>query len=341
MLYITTRTPGETYTAQKALRDNRGADGGLYLPLRAPRFSAQELEALLDMPVNQTIASILNLLFPVGMTGWEVDFSVGRRPIQVRRLSRRVWVGELWHNPEGSFDRLTRDLVSGLLGDLTARPGNWAKIAVRVASLFGIFSQLRREGVAGPVDIAVVAGDFSGPVSAWYARQWGLPIGSIICCCNENNGLWELFHLGQFRTDAVAVSTSVPQADVTLPVDLERLIFAQGGIDQVNGYLEACRRGALYCPEESLLESLRQGVTVSVVSTPRMESILLNVHKTRGYLLSPGAALAYGGLMDYMAKGGSGRNCLILSEDSPAASAGIVSHILGIDPGDVSPRIKT
>lgn len=118
-------------------------------------------------------------------------------------------------------------------------------------------------------DISVVCGNFDLPMSAWYARAWGLPIGNIICCCNENGNLWNLIHHGQFRTDMVSTPTGTPEADVTLPAGLERLIYACGGLAEVDIYLDACRRGGMYCPRDSVLSRLGEGLDVSVVSSRR------------------------------------------------------------------------
>ena len=106
--------------------------------------------------------------------------------------------------------------------------GDWITVGIRMGVLFGIFGELIRAGEAGPgkkVDVAVCAGDFSPVMSVWYAREMGLPIENIICCCNENDTLWNFICLGQLRTDRVAVSTLVPEGDVAVPVGLERLIY--------------------------------------------------------------------------------------------------------------------
>ena len=46
MLYVTTRNNRDAYTAQRVLRENRGPDGGLYVPFREPVFSREEIDAL-------------------------------------------------------------------------------------------------------------------------------------------------------------------------------------------------------------------------------------------------------------------------------------------------------
>lgn len=317
MLYITTRNDRETYTAHRAFQGSRSPDGGMYLPYRPPAFSREDLEALLNQGENGCMAQVLNHLCAAGLSGWELDFSIGRRPFALETLGHRIVVGQIWHNAQDSYDYLTRELIARVLGNWPESVGNWAGIAVNIAVLFGLFARLRQEEWPEPVDVAVVAGDFSWPISAWYARQWGLPVGQIICCCNENNNLWELFHQGQLRTDALCIPTGLPAADVALPADLERLIYACGGTAEVESYVEACRKGRPYCPEEGVLAKMRRGISVSVVSSQRMASMIRNVDKTYGCRLSPDAALAYGGVMDYRSKGGQYRPCLILSGEKP------------------------
>ena len=317
MLYITTRNDQETYTSHRALEGSRSPDGGMYLPFHQPKFTGEELEQMLCQSANSCIAQVLNRLFSSELTGWDLDFSMGRRPVALHALGHRITVGEIWHNSQGNYEHLVRELTARLLGTWEQTPGDWPRIAVNTAVIFALFGERRKAGWTDPADVAVVAGDFSWPVSVWYARQWGLNVGQIICCCNENNSLWELFHQGQLRTDGVSVPTGIPMADVALPAGLERLIYHCAGTEETERYLDACRRGKPYCPDDAVLEKMRRGISVHVVSSTRVGSMIRNVSNTYGYRLSADAALAYGGVMDHRAKGGQYRPCLILSGENP------------------------
>lgn len=330
MLYVTTRNNRDAYTAQRALREDCGPDGGMYLPFHAPCFSPEDLQALAGKPFNQRIADMLNLLFGTRLTGWDVDFAIGRRSVQLQTLRQRVVMAELWRNPQWDFGQTVRSLTTLLTKDASVAPGDWVQVAVRISMLFGIFGELCQAGFDQRMDVCMVSGDFRAPISAWYARQWGLPIGSLICCCNENQGLWDLICHGQLRTDAVSVPTAIPEADVALPRDLERLIYACGGVSEVHRYLDVCRRGGTYCPGDALLAQLRSGLYVNVVSSERMRTTIPSVLRTHGYLLSPSAALVYAGMQDYRAKTGRTGLCLILTEKGPLADGDILSAFLGI-----------
>ena len=63
MLYVTTRNDQEVYTAQRALRECRGPDGGLYVPFRDPVFSKEDIAALREKSFNRCVADVLNVLF--------------------------------------------------------------------------------------------------------------------------------------------------------------------------------------------------------------------------------------------------------------------------------------
>lgn len=333
VLYVTTRNNTEVYTAQRALMESRGPDGGAYLPFHSPRFTPEEIAGLEELPFNQCAADLLNRMFGTKLTGWDIDFCVGRYPVRLVELGHRIVMGESWHNPEWNYDRMARRLAGLLRKEETAAADGWVEIAVRICVLFGIYGEMLRSGrirAGEPVDISVVSGEFSGPMSAWYARAWGLPVGNIICCCNENSEIWNLICHGQLRTDSVSVATSTPEADVTLPAQLERLIHACGGSEEVLRYLDACRRGGMYVPSDWVLPKLREGLFVSVISSHRIERTIPGVYATHRCLLSPYSALAYAGLLDYRAKKGRLRHSVVLAERSPVCDAKAVCGAMGI-----------
>ena len=328
MLYLTTRSSRDAYTAQRALRESRGPDGGMYLPFRGPSFAPEDWKKLSAMPFGQRVAEILNRLFQMRLTCWDVDVCIGRNPVNIESLGHRTLVAELWHNPGQSYDYLARELAEQLLNESSCQSG-WLSIALRIAMLFGIYGQLPGDS-SEPVDISVISGDFAAPISAYYARAWGLPIGNIVCCCNENSGLWELLRHGQLRTDTASVPTILPEADVAVPENLERLVYEAGGTDEVERYLASCRRGGTYAPSETVLAKMNRGLSVSVVSSSRISQTISSVYRTHRYVLSPGSALSYAGLMDYRAKAGQARNVLILAEKSPALDAERTAAALNI-----------
>ena len=326
MLYVTTRDNRDPCTPYRTLHSMRSSDGGFYLPFRHPGFTPEEIEALTEMSFGESVAQVLNRLFNTRLTGWDIDSCCGRKPVRLCPLNQRILIAEGWHNPEERFSFIIESIARKLCPDI-AEASEWVHIAVRASVLFGLFTQLQKTGIS-QADIAMVSGDFTLPISAWYARHWGLPIGNIVCCCNENNSFWELLCHGQMRTDTVAVSTRIPEADIAVPAKLERLIYEAGGQEAVAGYLDCVRTGSVYHPGDSLLSQIRKGMYASVVSSLRLNNTIPSVYRTHSYLMTPSTALAYAGSMDYRAKTGQTRPILIWAEESPSVHATVIGQIM-------------
>ncbi len=343
MLYLSTRDSNTTYTAARVLSEGRAPDGGLFVPYYTARFPQEELNSLGGRKFNDTVARLLNLQFQTRLTEHDVRLAVGRSPVRIRSLNNRLLVGECWHNLEGEFSCLVANLARQLGQDTAVKKGSWTEVGIGTAVLFGIFAELMGRGLASEekkVDVSLVSADFSLVMSCWFARSWGLPIGDIVCCCNENNALWNLFANGQLRTDGISVPTLTPEADVCVPESLERLIFLLGGARESEKYVDCVRRGVSYYPEEGMLQKLRQGIYVSVVSSRRMVNTIPNAHATHGYLFSTYSALAYAGLMDYQSKNSGARTGLVLARHSPLSQCEAVAAALGITPEELKQQFE-
>lgn len=343
MLYLTTRDKFDTHTAYRALHEDRAPNGGYYLPFRMPVYTAEQLAALKKKNFGQTVAEVLEHFFSCGLSGWDVEFAIGRYPAKLTALSQRIWAGELWHNQEGNYAHLERALSERICEDIAGKPiPSWLKIGVRIAVLFALYGEMLRAGAVEPektFDVALPTGDFSGAMAVWYARQMGLPVENIICGCNDNSSVWDLLHIGELRTDAAVVTTVTPDADIAVPAELERLICGTLGADEVLRYCEICGRGGIYAPRPGMLDTLRKGMYGAVVSSDRLEALIPSVYRTSGYILDPYTGLAYGGLQDYRAKTGTHRMALLLSDRSPVCDKAFVCRVTGFSEKELKSKL--
>lgn len=344
MLYLTTRSKHDVHTAPVALRQDRGPDGGLFLPFRMPCFSSDEILALKGRSFGQNIADILNLFFSTKLTAWDIEMIMGRAPVKLVSMNYRVIVAELWNQMDQTFRKLIC-AISGKIHpdqDLIGEPSDWSELAVRIAVLFGVYGELLRTDqirTNEPLNVAVSAGTFSGPMSVWYARKMGLPIDTVVCGCNENGGLWELLHRGELDAGAVSIRTDTPECDHAVAPDLERLIYGACGLDEVQRFFWSCTEGTVYAPPQEAYDALRQGMFAAVVSKGRVETIIPSVYRTSKYVLGPYAALAYGALTDHRSRTGNGMKTLLLSEHSPMYQTAFVTKTMHISSDELRKRI--
>lgn len=344
MLYVTTRSKNDAFTAARAMNLDRGPDGGLFIPFRLPVLDRDQVLALANKSFGQNVADILNLFFSTKLTGWEVDMAIGRSPCKLKSMNYRIAVAELWQNLDNNFNSVVSALADRLHpdGELIGAPSDWTQVAVRIAVLFGVFGELMRTDqvrVDKPIDIAVASGSFSWPMAAWYARKMGLPIDTIICGCNENSAVWDLLHRGELDTGAIAVATNTPEGDLSVPAGLERLICETCGQEEAMNFFFSCTEGGTYLPKEAAYDSIRQGMFAAVVSRVREETIIPGVYRTNAYILDPYSALAYGALADYRARNGSSRTALLICDKSPVYSAEAVCRMLRISAKELKSKV--
>lgn len=325
MLYVTTRDHNDAYTPHRVLGESTASDGGLFLPMQFPTVSREQIADLKNKSFGQNMADILNLFFQARLDGWDVDFCIGRYASNLTAMSHRVYIAEVWHNPDHDFARVVRNLSGRLRGnkDTTDEPTNWAWISIRIATLFALFGELSRLNVAGlncPIDVALPSGDFAGPMAVWYARQMGLPVANIICACDENDAAWDLLRNGEIT----------PNSTTTVPTDLERLIYSTLGLDESRKFAKTMEDRASYTLSSEVHELVSQGLYPAVISWKRRGEIIHGVYSGNTYILDPGSAMAYGGLQDYRALAGETRPALILTERGPIRSAETVAKAMGI-----------
>lgn len=339
MLYATTRSKVDTHTAQRALAEERAPDGGFYVPAAVPLYSREALEALLQEPAGEIVARVLNDFFGSKLGRLDVEFALSRKFFGLARISHRIIIGELWRNHEGSLTGLSRRLaerLSARMGEM--EPGAWMRIAARIALVFAMFAELRRSGVISHteiIDAAVLTGDFEGPYALYTARKMGLPIGQIICCCNENSGFWELLNRAQMKMNAKITQTLTPACDTAVPAGLELLIHDRLEWDDLEEFLELGKKGGTWYLSAEKHRHFQEGFSAAVVSDSRIRRAIPNLYNTNGYILCPYSALAYTGLMDYRSHPGPRRAALMLTETDPRACADTVTRALALSDGEL------
>ena len=323
MLYITTRSDHDTYTAQRALKESAAPDGGLYLPMRWGRLSPSEIRTLLEAGNPEICAAILNYSFSLRLTARDAEFVLGKRMAVLKQMSHRITVAECWRNPEGEFTRTERIMAKLAAVDKRQTPvGQWLKVVSRICLLFCLFAEMDRQGglpEGTTVDTVVGGGDFTGPVAAWYAREMGLPVGNILYCGKDAEALWDLLQTGQLRLDRT--NPAAP--------GMEQLIRICLGAREARSFASAVDQERVYQLGKGISKPF-EGLQASVIRDQRIPGIISNVYATNGYVLGPESAVLYAGLMDYRARAGSGGAALIVSQTSPVHGADTVAQALDL-----------
>lgn len=323
MLYITTKSDKDAFTAYKALHDSYCADGGRYIPFRLPVYEQTDILALKEKNFGQVLSEILNVFFSCRISSWDVDFSIGRNCLKISDAGNKVVVAELWHNLGNSYTYIVQKLYEEVVKN-AEQPTDWFRIASEIAVLFGIYSELlktERISHLTSIDLSLPLGNFSSPIAAWYARKMGLPIGTIICTCEDSALVWDLIHRGSFSTTNAAQD---------LRHNVARLIQGTLGYDALKVFYEKCDSNLLYTVDEESLPILNSSIFCSVAGKDRPGSIINSVYRNSGYISDPNTAMCYGGVQDYRSKTGCNNLTVLLSKESALSHSDEIMQATGI-----------
>ena len=128
----------------------------------------------------------------------------------------------------GRFDDC-QDLVKKLKGEEefsklgAVNSINWGRISSQVPYYFSGYLQAV-DVIGDKVDFVVPTGNFGNVLSAYIAKQMGLPIDRLIVATNENDVMDTLFKTGVYKQTPAQI-TSSPSMDISKASNYERLVF--------------------------------------------------------------------------------------------------------------------
>lgn len=303
MLYLSTRNKTDSFTAHRVLHSECAPDGGMFLPMQIPALDDFALSNYEHMSFSEITASIMNLFFGSKLSAWDVDFTVGRQAVELVSCGYKASLAESWHNPAGAHADFVNRLFRLVIGEKKTSiiPNAWFCTAVDIALLFGIYGRFCRQEIY-TFDVAVDAGDLLLLFAVRYAQKMGLPVRTVVLGTSGEDGLWELFSLGEYQSNEQHV----------LP-GLECLLWLKFGYDEVNRVLDCTTRKAVYRIKQLELEAFRQGIFPTVVGDKRIQRIIDNTLLNGSFLMDKATAGAFGALQDYRAKTGECKNTLLFA----------------------------
>lgn len=312
MLYVTTRDHKDAYTVHKTYLSDTAADGGVFVPFRLPVYSQEDIGDLVSKGANEIIADVLNRFFGTKLTPWAVDLAIGRNTLKLYSLSQKILIAEPWHNPTENYTFAQQNLYKLLSDakDISIHPTRWVKIAIKIAFIFAVYGSLRSTDMIeqdASFDIAVNTTDFVDPIAAWYAKEMGLPINTILCSCTGDDAVWDLIHRGQISTNSIGDA---------LNQGVEQLVYAAYGLGESIRYVNASASKKTFTLDFEILKPLSDTFFCAMMSQNRADTVSNSVVRTDSYQLCSTGALAYGAVQDYRAKTGENKVTLLFSNQS-------------------------
>lgn len=136
MKYVSTRTPGKTFSFSNVLMGAYAPDGGLFVPAKVPHLTGQELSRLEWLPFHElafhVIGPFLGDWMPRDQLARIVEQTFcgfnSRAVAPLYQTATNEWVLELFHGPAGVYQDFGLQLMSRLVDYALSKEGTEALI---------------------------------------------------------------------------------------------------------------------------------------------------------------------------------------------------------------------
>ena len=198
---------------------------------------------------------------------------------------------------------------------------NIGRLAPQVVYYFRAYADLVRRGtvaVGERVDYVVPTGNFGDILAGYFARELGLPVGTLVCASNANNVLTDFIRTGRYDKKRPFYLTSSPSMDILVSSNLERLLFLLSGDEQLVAKLmrQLTEDGAYEVPEE-LKEKIQSLFWAGCCGDDETKQTIGRVWQEHHYLCDTHTAVAWNVAQQYKTANPAHAPVVVLSTASP------------------------
>jgi threonine synthase len=200
---------------------------------------------------------------------------------------------------------LNRDLSDAGWRLSSANSINWGRLCPQIVYYFHAYLSLarRRQIKTGEaINFVVPTGNFGNILSAWYAREMGLPVGKLICASNENRVLTDFFETGLYDRPREFYKTSSPSMDILISSNLERFLFEMNGRDpaRIRAYMDELGSRGIYSFDSVLIKKIGCFLWAGSATEREAADELRGVFEEKRYLMDTHTAVGAAVYRKYM-----------------------------------------
>ena len=180
------------------------------------------------------------------------------------------------------------------------------------------------------LDFVVPTGNFGDILAGYFAKQMGLPVGTLICASNENDVLTEFLRTGRYDRNRPFHKTISPSMDILVSSNLERLLYFAGKDEALVKRLmtELSETGSYQIPE-AMFQKISGEFWAGCSSEAGTKDTIRRVWEDHGYLMDTHTAVAWNVAEQYRAATGGDRPLVVLSTASAYKFPAAVLEALG------------
>lgn len=199
---------------------------------------------------------------------------------------------------------------------------NWGRVLPQIVYYISAYCDLLAQGAVTegePVNFCVPTGNFGNILSAFYAKEMGLPIGRLLCASNSNNVLTDFIATGKYDRNRPFYNTVSPSMDILISSNLERLLYLLSGGDDklVAGYMKELSDTGCYQVSEEMRKKIQSVFVGGFSSEEETETTIGKMMDEHKYLIDTHTAVAFHVLEQYRKETGDQTKTVVASTASP------------------------
>lgn len=168
------------------------------------------------------------------------------------------------------------------------------------------------------INITVPTGNFGNILAAYFAKQIGIPVKTLICASNDNKVLYDFFRTGTYDKKREFILTTSPSMDILISSNLERLIYLSTGCDaEANKALMAALSADGAYTVTDAMRSWMKDFVGGYATEAENAAEIKRVYDDTGYMIDTHTGVASAVYRKYVTETGDQTPTVIASTASP------------------------
>jgi len=232
-------------------------------------------------------------------------------------------------------DEIKAELAKKNMMFSSANSINWGRLVPQIVYYFSAYCDLIEQGriaLGDRINVVVPTGNFGNILAAYYAKQMGLPIKTLVCASNSNNVLTDFLKSGEYNKNREFFTTTSPSMDILISSNLERLLYHMSGEDDtlVSSLMNSLSNEGKYTVNETLIKNIQSLFDAGCCDEESVSATIKEHFDKFSYLCDTHTSVAVKVYENYVSQTGDDIPTVIDSTASPYKfSKSVLTAVLG------------
>ena len=189
-------------------------------------------------------------------------------------------------------------------------------------SVYYFYSYARLNAGGEKAVFSVPSGNFGDMMGGLLAKRMGVPVEKFVIATNANDEFPKFLETGRYDKIEPSLTCISNAMNVGHPSNLARMVDLYGGAMDEKGVIS----------KNPDMEKLRRDIFAVSISDDQTRATIKETYQKHQAILEPHGAVAWAGLMRYLANGGKPELAISIETAHPAKFPEEIIRLTGIDP---------